>query len=253
LILDCKRSGLTRSSRRSERSLLPRVTDAVGDVMELSACPSVGAEAYTMMLGVLDFSDAFWLIPLHKDERRFFTTKLRGRFYAFLRTAQGSRGAPLTWSRFGALLTRLMQGILGGNHARLDLYVDDTFLVFMNTEANCRRDFALVVYLWTAIGLPLSLPKADFGRRITWTSGLFAITPSFSSYDRKMKVSLLIKVKPDTIADVTEITHKLRKTNVISIKDLRSYAGKCTAIASVIFTWSPFLRPLWAALAGDPS
>jgi hypothetical protein len=30
------------------------------------------------------------------------------------------------------------------------------------------------------------------------------------------------------VFDVTEITHKLRKTNVISIKDLRSYAGKCT-------------------------
>ena len=81
---------------------------------------------------------------------------------------------------------------------------------------------------------------------------MFSITPTYTSFDMNMKVSLLIQVKPDTVNDVTEITHKLRKTNIISIKDLRSYAGKCTAIASVIFTWSPFLRPLWAALSGGP-
>ena len=91
--------------------------------MEFSCAPIQDAGLYTMLLGVLDLSDAFWLIPLHKDERRFFTTRLQGKYYAFLRTAQGSRGAPLTWSRFGALLTRLMQGVLGGDHARLDLLV----------------------------------------------------------------------------------------------------------------------------------
>ena len=134
LILDCKRAGLTRSSRRSERSLLPKVTDAISDVMELSAAPTDDVSLYTMLLGVLDFSDAFRLIPLHKDEMRFFTTRLQNKYYAFLRTAQGSRGAPLTWSRFGALLTRLMQGVLGGNCARLDLYVDDTFFCYSKIQ-----------------------------------------------------------------------------------------------------------------------
>ena len=67
-----------------------------------------------------------------------------------------------------------------------------------------------------------------------------------------MKVSLLIQVKPDTVKDVTEITHELRKTNVISIKDLRSYAGKCTAIASVIFTWSPFPQTFMGCAVGGP-
>ena len=99
--------------------MLPKVTDAVSDVMDLSAANS--ESAYIMMVGVLDFSDAFWLIPLHREERRFFTTRVRGKFYAFSHTAQGGRGAPLTWSRFGALLSRLVQGVLGGNHARLDL------------------------------------------------------------------------------------------------------------------------------------
>ena len=137
-----------------------------------------------------------------------------------------------------------------GDNARLDLYVDDTFIVFKNTFANCRRDFAIVVFLWTALGLPLSLPKADFGQSITWTSGVFTISPTFSSC---MKVRLLVQAKPETAAEVLDVTLKLRNTNVVNLKDIRSYAGKCTAVTSAVFTWSPFLRPLWAALTPDVS
>ena len=38
--------------------------------------------------------------------------------------------------------------------------------------------------------------------------------------------------------------------NVISIKDLRSLAGRCNDIASLIFYWRPFLASLWGALRG---
>jgi len=244
IILNCRKAGLTRSSQRAERSILPRVTDAVADVMGLSLNESLGA--LLIQLGVLDFADAFWLIPLHRRERRYFTTKIGDKFFAFLRTAQGSRGAPLTWSRFGALLARLIQGVLGTMRARVNLYVDDTFLAFCNTLQGCKRDFALVIYVWIALGLPLTLKKADFGARITWTSAVFAVTTT--KLHGHSRVRLVVQVKPDTVEEVTTLTKEYRKTNVISTKDLRSYAGKCTAIASVIFTWNPFLRPLWAAL-----
>ena len=84
-----------------------------------------------------------------------------------------------------------------------------------------------------ALGLPLSLPKADDGRYVTWTSGMFTATSSFST---GMRVWLLVQVKPDTVAGVLEIALRLLKTNIGTLKELRSYAGKCTAIASVIFT-----------------
>jgi len=82
IILDCKKAGLSRSSRRSERTLLPRVTDAVSDAMEMAT--DEAGEHDTMLFGVLDFTDAFWMIPLHKSERRFFTTKVGQTFYVFL-------------------------------------------------------------------------------------------------------------------------------------------------------------------------
>eukprot|EP00974_Lingulodinium_polyedra_P108918 10541493-Lingulodinium_polyedra.AAC.1 len=72
------------------------------------------------MLCVLDFSDAFWNVPLCPRERRFFVARIRGRFYLFLRTAQGSRGGPLTWCRLAALVSRLTQGALVVTEARVN-------------------------------------------------------------------------------------------------------------------------------------
>ena len=96
ITLDCKKAGLTRSSKRSERTMLPRVSDAVSDIMELSETDMSLDLEVLILMGVLDFTDAFWMIPLHKSERRYFVTRIGDRYFVFLRTAQGSRGAPLT-------------------------------------------------------------------------------------------------------------------------------------------------------------
>jgi len=56
-----------------------------------------------------------------------------------------------------ALLARLIQGVIGAHRGRLELYVEDTFLAFYNTASGGRADFATVFYLWTALGLPLTL------------------------------------------------------------------------------------------------
>ena len=56
--------------------------------------------------------DAFWLIPLTIAERPFFVAGLRGLFYCFHRTAQGSRAAPLTFAAIIALASRWIQSIV---------------------------------------------------------------------------------------------------------------------------------------------
>ena len=51
-----------------------------------------------------------------------------------------------------------------------------------------------------------------------------------------MNAHLKVQVKPDTIEEVRNLTHEMLNKNLVSLKDLRSYVGKCTSIASVIFT-----------------
>ena len=76
LILDANASGISAASRR-ERAILPRLLDTARNTLEMLA------RRCEAELCVLDFADASWLLPLVPDERKWFTSKLRGKHYAF--------------------------------------------------------------------------------------------------------------------------------------------------------------------------
>ena len=100
IILDCKQSNVSVRAARTHKSVLPRVSDAVKAALSLSADR---AQDELVQMFIIDIVDAFWLIPLRQAERKYFCAKLHGKYYAFLRTAQGPRGAPLTFAAFIAL------------------------------------------------------------------------------------------------------------------------------------------------------
>ena len=58
-------------------------------------------EGADIELLIADVSDAFWNIPLHSTDCRYFVIRFRGAYYICLRTAQGSRGAPLSRAAVG--------------------------------------------------------------------------------------------------------------------------------------------------------
>jgi len=226
--------------------MLPRVSNAISGIIELSETDMSLDPEVLVLMGVIDFSDAFWMIPLRKSEQRYFVTRICGRYFVFLCTAQGSIGAPLTRSRFGALLARVMRGVIDTRASTLIQYVDDTLLAFLGTHTHCRTCFATVAYIWVALGLPLALKKAAFGTTVIWTSAALKVTTGKTIKTRRILVE--VKVKPDTDQEVRSLTGELLGANVMAVKKLRTYVGKCTAIASVMHTWSPFLRQVWTAL-----
>ena len=85
-ILDTKQSGVKKMTATSERVTLPRLFDAILRLLFLTAAvatPEVAVNAF-----VLDFSDAYWQIPLRDDERKYFcaTAKIKGKrkYFVFL-------------------------------------------------------------------------------------------------------------------------------------------------------------------------
>ena len=87
---------------------------------------------------VIDIQVAFWHIPNHPAERKYFVARAGRHYIIFRRTAQGSRNAALTWATVAALVARCVQSLfLGGAKARsrtmgnlmLQVYVDDPFAV----------------------------------------------------------------------------------------------------------------------------
>ena len=155
LIVDSNESGTTRAASRTHKSAEQRVTTAVHGILglmalrwrnlRLDALKAQAAETGVEFL-VADVNNAFWLVPPHPADRRLFIVKHGGVFVVFERTAQGSRGAPLSWAAVASLLARVAQSLLlsddgRGQEGRLQVYVGDPLLAVKGTpgQARCLR------------------------------------------------------------------------------------------------------------------
>ena len=80
MILDTKESWVKHVAWKSQRVILPRLFDAVLRLLALMAVSFEAGLPPNVEAFVLDFTDAFWQIPLLPAEYRFFcaTAKLRG-------------------------------------------------------------------------------------------------------------------------------------------------------------------------------
>ena len=244
IILDCKQSQVSRFASRTHKSVLPRVSDAIHSMLQLMGAAS---HQESVTLFIADVADAFWLAPLHMDERKYFVAKFRKKYYVFVRTAQGSRGAPLTFAVIMALCARFVQSILcgpcrGGHHpeAMLQIYVDDPLAVLLGTDARQKRLACLIATAWMVLGVPLAFHKAILSSHTMW----IGININVSENE------VMVEVPADKVSELKQLIGDALCGNVIAVKCLRTIIGKCMAVASVIYVWRPFVQELYAALHG---
>ena len=244
IILDCKQSQVSKFASRTHKSVLPRVSDAIHSILQLLGAASCN-ESVTLFIA--DVADAFWLVPLHMDERKYFVAKFRKKYYVFVRTAQGSRGAPLTFAVVMALAARFVQSILcgpcrGGHHpeAMLQIYVDDPLAVLLGTEPRQKRLACLISTAWMILGVPMAFHKAILSNHTMWIGININVNES----------EVMVEVPAEKVAELKKLIGDALRGNVIAVKCLRTVIGKCMAIASVIYVWRPFVQELYAALHG---
>ena len=235
LILDAKESGVTQCGRKNERIMLPSVVDAIFDALDLHAHHN-SHEVLEWM--VLDVSDAFWTLGLRPEERKYFVGKLRGEYYMYERLAQGSRGAPLAWCRFFALIMRLTMAMFVKPEARAQAYVDDPIFTFTGTASQRDRAKALVILAWRMLNIDLSFRKGQLGHSAAWIGCKLVMT----------KAGVLAALQAEAVKEMREMIAQMLKENVASVKVLRSLAGKLSNAARLLTTWRPFLAEIWAAL-----
>ena len=240
MVVDSKESGVSGACRKWQLIQLPTILHAVWDHMELLQSSTPGQELEHM---IADFKDAFFLIPNKHEERRYFVVQFQNLYYVFLKTAQGSKAAPLTWARVAALITRLTMSVLGTTQARINTYVDDPLVSTIGTKQQRDRCFALAILVWGALGLPLSLTKASRGNAVTWISGTFQNIPG----------GVRVGIKQDLLTDVLMSVETMLKHNQNRRKDVRSLEGKLSHISSLVPTVKPFLNDLRAAIHSEDS
>ena len=83
--------------------LLPRGSDVTDDNLELSKDLQDDECVKQMVL---------LMVPNRPDERRFCVGKVRNKILVYLRTPQGSRGAPFSWGYLFVLVSRCSQSLL---------------------------------------------------------------------------------------------------------------------------------------------
>ena len=233
LVLDSKESQITRCGRKNQRIVLPVVTDLVFDALQGLADHS------DLEWLVLDIKDAFWTLGLKRQERRYFVGKLRGVYYLFQRLAQGSRGAPLAWCRFFALVSRLTQAMFSEKELRSEVYVDDPALSVFGQQSQRNCLMGAVILVWRSLNLNLAFAKGQRGTRIDWIGSTLWVHPGV----------IMAAIKQETKEELISLIGGMLSKNVTCCKALRSLAGKLSNSARLLTVWRPFLGEIWAALA----
>ena len=235
---------MTACTRHHYRAILPRQTDLVSDVLNLLADAKSAEE---ILVFVLDAVDAYWQVPLDPREKRFYCAKvwLENRFVyvVYERTAQGSRGAPLSWTALFGLVCRLVFSTIrcssGSSDACMEVYVDDPIMALRGTEEVARHHAALAILGWSVLGVPLAFKKGQFGQTAEWIGAQFKCE----------NVGVMATITAARLQELRELTVKLLASNVVSLPILRTYTGKAQSMASLLYTWRPFVHMLYGAMS----
>ena len=151
----------------------------------------------------------------------------------------------MTWALTVSLLGRLTQALFETYEFNLNTYVDDPIMGVRGPLRVRNVTCCIVLLIWRAINFRIAIKKIKRGQQITWTSALFSIAEAAND------VVVTAQIKPAIVSEVRKLTDTFLQNNVISKKDLRSFIGKVSHIASLVFALRPFLTEIWACLTTD--
>ena len=236
IIWDLRESGVNNLCSQGERVLLPKLSDVVGDAIEVIR--SGGSPKFL----AIDIRDAFHNIPAGSD--RAYTAaavEIEGKPKVLVYDVLvfGSVSSPTIWGRYAAWLGRTLAAI--NRKTSIQIYVDDPIITFDSADPEHKLHLG-VTLLWSQIaGFPIKLEKSDCGDKVKWIGAQIMSEIG----DQCIRVT----IPQDKIEELkgTIETHLSRP--VIGKKQLQSLAGALSFVAGIVPLMRPFLSSLWAALS----
>ena len=238
LVVDYRRSGVNAHVKAGERVVLPRLRDALDDVVWM-----MGADGGAEEIGfhVADFKDAFHTMPLDEKEWHYQVVMTSpGVFEVFTTVVFGGVSSPLVWGRAGAMLMRSGQSLFEAMELLIQCYVDDPLLVIRGPAARRRHLAAILITWWRALGPSLSWSKMGKGTRVIWIGAALEVL------DRYVVKAELPKPFVDALrAELQEMALK----DVVKLSLLRRSAGRGSWATGMAPAVRNFLQPFWATIA----
>ena len=101
----------------------------------------------------------------------------------------------------------------------------------------------MLIIVWRTLGLDLATHKAQLGDKVTWV-GYDIVSHSGGA---------TVSIKASFLTDLLEDTVNILSSDVVGLRELRSYTGRANHVSDLLFGWKPFLGALWAALTQEPA
>ena len=240
VIWDMLRSRVNGQERVGERIVLPKVSDAVKDAVDMARAAGPGE---SLEWFVIDVADAFHNVPIHESEWRFCCARVGRKFYMFVSLVFGSKSSVPLWGRFAAWLGRSTASLFVDDLIRLQIYVDDPLVAVVGTTAR-RIHLVTIAFLWAAVsGYPLAWAKGSSGNDVTWIGAAFGAGSEY----------IVARIPAQKIEELLAETKGFLDLIVVQKQRLRSYCGKVSFVAGLVVVLRPFLAGLWAPLGKDQS
>ena len=134
---------------------------------------------------------------------------------------------------------RLTQGMFHSGELRLQLFVDDPIASIRGTPEARNWVIAVIIMTWRILGFPLSFHKGQRGPKVVWIGATLQVSCW----------SVIAGIKDSIVRDLAAQTQELLKHNVVSCKDVQSFAGRGNHVAALIWIMRPFLQSAWGALS----
>ena len=242
LVHDLRRSSVNEHIELDERLVLPRMKDALEDVLRLLEVREPHEQVCFLSL---DFSDAFKHLHVRLNEQRFLSGTALGGYFVYKTVLFGVRTGPLVWGRMAALVARSTQALFHSDRCRLQVFVDDPLLVARGTQQQLANIYTMVLLWWMILGLQIAWHKGTMGAEVEWIGARISVDNTSST--------VTLTVTPEKLEDWRRLAEELDTRPPVSVKVLQKFAGKMSWASGFIPQLRPFVRMLYAALASKPA
>ncbi len=230
VIIDLRRSGGNSKSSLPEKLILPRPVDATRMMKAIREKENLAEKkdpTWSTELAVVDISDAFTVLPVAEVERKHCLTPgiEENVIYQFQALLFGFKVAPLLYSRFAALVARLLAGMITLEKGGHQVYLDDSLWMLQGSLKKRSTTLAAILMTMLALGAKLSLGKGCRSRSVDWIGVKFTLVE---------EDTVVLSLPERFLEEMIQLLSGWEGKGYATTKELRKAAGKAAWLAGIL-------------------
>ena len=185
--------------------------------------------------GVVDISDAYYHVPIHKKSRKFTRFIFENVIYEYCALPMGLTDSPRVFTH----VTKVIQSFLRKRQISIVMYIDDILIVAVTFE-ECEYKLAVVLNLLRRLGFLLNIKKCNLvpSQKFTYLGHVWDT------------VDWTVQLKPEREHKLRKAAGKLAASTVAKCREVAAFIGRVQSVVlSVPFARAKVRMLQWDFLA----